>query len=90
MAKKKRARRSAIVPALVLSTAVAGGLCATPTIVGCDNGGPQLSVAAQGFDLTGSDRPMDLRNPPIGFDVAAWGFDLSRYDLSESDGEIPD
>jgi hypothetical protein len=51
---KKRARRSAIVPAIVFSTAIAGGLCVTPAIVGCDaNNGPPPQYPA--FDVAASD-----------------------------------
>ena len=80
---KKRARRTAIVPAIVLSTAIAGGLCVTPTIVGCSDGGPQLTVAQIGFDVAATG--FDIAIPRPGLDVAFSGFDLSR-----ADGELPD
>ncbi len=84
MAKKKRARRSAIVPRLLLTASIMSGAAVIPTLTGC-GGGEELSVACQfctvaeqGFDLA-------LPDQAIIFTVAAQGFDLSNADAVNPD-----
>jgi hypothetical protein len=93
MGKKKRARRSAIVPAMVLSASLAGGVCVVPAlVVGCNASGvPNMSVAADGFH--GADgQPPDLLFigvADVGFGVAAdfarppVGLDVAAADFSQ-------
>jgi hypothetical protein len=70
---KRRKRRSAIVPAMVLSASLASGVCVVPALVtGCNSSGvPTTSVAADGFKPSVA---ADFARPPVGLDVAAQDF----------------
>jgi hypothetical protein len=85
MAKKKRARRSAIVPRLLLGATIMSGAAVVPTLAGCGSGDKQsvacigfCGVAYNGFDL-GPDQT-------ITFTVAAQMFDLSNADAEGDAG----
>jgi hypothetical protein len=85
MAKTKRARRSAIVPRLLLSASIMSGAAVIPTLAGCGGSGETFSVAcqfctvaAEGFDLSTTDQN-------IVFTVAAQGFDLANADAENPD-----
>jgi hypothetical protein len=87
--KKKRARRSAIVPRLLLTATVMSGAAVVPMLSGCSGLGFSVAdigfsvadlgftVAAGGFDLSG--------DQTITFTVAAQGFDLANHDLTSED-----
>ncbi len=76
--KKKRVRRSAIVPRLLLTATLMSGAAVVPTLSGC--GGSGFSVADIGFV------GLDVAN--LGFDLSAsvadLGFDLN-HDLTSDD-----
>lgn len=72
----RRKPRSAIVPAIVFSAAVAAGAAVVPQIAGCENEptmpGFMLDVAYVGFDMA--------RRDLSAIAVADLGFDLGRGD----------
>jgi hypothetical protein len=79
--KRKSARRSAIVPAIVFSAGLMSGAAVVPMLAGCGDrsekatvAGIGFDVAAQGFDMSG------FTVADVGFTVAATGFDLSHED----------
>lgn len=72
---KKKKRRSAIVPAVVFSAALAVGAAVVPAIAGCSGDdtsmlGYGLDVAARGFDLSHPDLSAVLSVANLGFDMA--------------------
>jgi hypothetical protein len=71
MRKKKRARRSAIVPRLLLTATLMSGAAVVPTLSGCNHSAGS-SVADIGFTVAN-----------VGFDVANLGFDMSALSVAD-------
>jgi hypothetical protein len=82
--KKKHARRSAIVPSVLLSATLMSGAAVVPMLSGC--GGGERTVACVGFNNQQCPSVASIGFDMSAFDgVAAMTFDLSSADLESKD-----